>query len=458
MKRRLGPFLVALALFSAPWAWSQTGGTDSGQSQDGSTDQTQQSPGPQVAFTHPEQLPPLTLLNEATANTGLSLGFLTGTTIDTNAGGFSGHSLLETWYFFRPNISVLQIRPKVVWGLSYAGGFQVVPQVSRYNSMSHNGIADILYQISPHWQIHAHDAYMYTADPFESFDVVYGTPRFNDPNPTIYIPLAIQQSNVGMLDLTDRLTAHDSLTFSGSEFFRRFMDTTSPIYNSFGYSGRGSYEHQFSARLSGGGGYTFQALDFAQGVSRSGVQTFLGFVSYQLRPNMYVSGWMGPEYTSTKNIVPTFCFPGFGCFGYHAEYNKAWDIAGGATFAWSGVHNAFRGGFSKSVTDGGGILGTVRLYMVNAAYRRQLSPRWALSAGVLYGNNLSVSYFSSPHQYNSWNTNVSLQRRLSQAWHVSGQYYFIHQYQQNLYGAIPTWNDSRLQFTLQYAWNHSLGR
>jgi hypothetical protein len=457
MKHKLGPFLVALVVFSVPFAWSQTGTTD--QSQSDSTDQSQpSSTGPQVAFTHPEQLPPLALLNEATADTGLQLGFSTGTTIDTNAGGFSLHPILETWYFFRPNISVLQIRSRVVWSLAYQGGFQVVPQVTQFNSMSHNGTADVLYQLNRHWQVHAHDSYMYTADPFESFDTINGTPRYNDPNPSIYVPLAIREQNLGTADLTDQLGIHDSITFAGTEFFRRYLNTTVTTYDSYGYSGRASYQHQFSARLSAGGGYIFQALDFDKGVSRSGIQTFQGTVSYQLSPNMYVTGWIGPEYTSTKNVVPTFCFPGYGCFGYHATYAANWDIAGGATFGWSGVHNAFRAGFSKSVTDGGGVLGTVRLYLLNASYRRQVSPRWALTTGVLYGNNLSVSYFSSPHQYNSLTANMSLQRRLSPAWNVLGQYIYIHQYQHNLYGSIPTWNDNRIQISLQYAWSHSLGR
>ncbi len=460
MKGKLGPFLVALVVFSVPAAWSQTGttGTTTDQSQGDSTDQTQPSSnGPQVAFTHPEQLPPLALLNEATADTGLQLGVTTGTTIDTNAGGFTPHPLLETWYFFRPNISILQIRPKVAWSLSYAGGFTVVPQLTQSNTMSHDATGDILYQLSRHWQLHAHDAFIYTADPFQSFDVIGGAPRYNDPNPTIYVPLAVQEMNSGLLQLTDQLTAHDSVSLTGTEFFRRFLNTSVSIYDSFGYGGQATYQHQFSARLAAGGGYSFTALDYDHGVSRSGISGYQGFVNYQLTPSMFVTGWLGPQHTSTKDIVPTACFPGFGCFGYHATYLSSWNIAGGGTFGWSGVNNALRVGFTKSNTDGGGILGTVRLYMLNASYRHQLTARWALTAGLLYGNNLSVS-FAVPRQYNSWNGNVAVTRHLSPAWNVTGQYFYIHQYQHNVYGSIPTWNDNRFQIAIQYAWNHSLGR
>src|ERR1039457_3552506 len=109
MKRRLGLSLMVLAVLAVPPAWSQTGSDQSqsgstdqsqsgstdqsqsgstDQSQNGSTDQSQQSStGPQVAYTHPEQLPPLTLLNEVTANTGLRLSMTTGLLMDRNSYG-----------------------------------------------------------------------------------------------------------------------------------------------------------------------------------------------------------------------------------------------------------------------------------------------------------------------------------------------------------------------------------
>ena len=106
MKRHLGLSLVVMAILSASPAWAQTGSDQSqsgsadqsqssstsqsqtpasqsqigsmDQSQSGSTDQSPSSTGPQVAYTHPEQLPPLALLNEVTANTGIKLNLTTG--------------------------------------------------------------------------------------------------------------------------------------------------------------------------------------------------------------------------------------------------------------------------------------------------------------------------------------------------------------------------------------------
>ena len=110
MKRQLGLSLVVLAVLSVPHAWSQTGSDQSqsgsagqsqsnsaDQSQNGSTDQSQQSStGPQVAYTNSEQLPPLTMLNEVTANTGIQLFMRTGALMDYSSLGGSSHGYWET--------------------------------------------------------------------------------------------------------------------------------------------------------------------------------------------------------------------------------------------------------------------------------------------------------------------------------------------------------------------------
>ena len=63
---------------------------------------------------------------------------------------------------------------------------------------------------------------------------------------------------------------------------------------------------------------------------------------------------------------------------------------------WSGQRNAFRAGVSKSISDGGILLGIVQLYQASANYTRQLNPRWNLNAGMLYGDNNGYSTRLAP--------------------------------------------------------------
>ncbi len=192
-----------------------------------------------------------------------------------------------------------------MWNLRYNGGVSLDALSSRgasnnYTTLNQNAGAKILWQFSPRWQLALQDNYISTNDPFESYLTIDRAPTFNNPNPVIYIPRAVTETNVGSANLTYRMSAHDSFSFTGSESFQRFFNTALTAQDSYSYSGGANYQHQLSARLSAGGGYSFTALDFGHGLSRSGIQAVTGFASYQLTPNMYVTGWVGPENTATQ--------------------------------------------------------------------------------------------------------------------------------------------------------------
>src|SRR5664279_4102265 len=187
MKCQLGLSLVVLAVLSAPHAWSQTstdqsqnGSTDQSQSgstgqsqsgstgqsqsnsadqsQNGSTDQSQQSStGPQVAYTNSEQLPPLSLLNEVTANTGIQLFMTTGALMDYNASAGSSPGYWQTLGTIGGGVHITQIRPTLLWNFQYYGGVGLNAVSSRglsnYNTLNQNAAANILWQFSKHWQL-----------------------------------------------------------------------------------------------------------------------------------------------------------------------------------------------------------------------------------------------------------------------------------------------------------------
>ena len=232
MKRQLGLSLVVLAVLSAPHAWSQTGtdqsqngSTDQSQSgstgqsqsnsadqsQNGSTDQSQQSStGPQVAYTNSEQLPPLSLLNEVTANTGIQLLMTTGASEIYNSPEGLSRGYWETLGRIGGGVHITQIRPTLLWNFQYYGGVGLNAVSSRglsnYNALNQNAAANILWQFSKHWQLAVTDNYIYTNDPFEPYLTLERVPTFNNPNPVIYIPQSVTEANVGSVNLTYQMT------------------------------------------------------------------------------------------------------------------------------------------------------------------------------------------------------------------------------------------------------------
>jgi len=480
VKQQWGPLLIVTVLLLVPLAWPQTGAGDASQSgagdwgqqtasaspQSGSGDTSQSgaesgqqpaSEGPQPVFTHPEDRPPLALLSEVTANSYLNLGLGLTTAWDSNAGTFAYRPYSAAWFIVSPSLEVRQTRPTLTWYVGAAGGFTTATNAGYYNTANPTARAGLLYQINAHWQLNVRDSYLYSYDPFQRYLTYSSAPTFNQPNPTIYVPLTTTESNYGNIDLTYQINGRDSITWSGAESFQRYLHSAYSAYDLYSYAGGSYYQHRISARLAVGGGYTFTALDFGHGTSRSGISLVQIFASYQLGPHMYVSGWAGPEYTATKNLVPILCLPS-GCF-IELFHNTAWDDAFGGSFGWQGQRNAINLTFYKAVSDGGILLGVVRLYQFNGNFLRQLSPRWSFNGSLQYGNNTGYSTAFNARHLNSFIANAGLVRQVTPRVTASLLYFRYYETQKNLIGAFaPKWIDNRIQFTLQYGWGHSLGR
>jgi len=457
MKLQFRPFLVIVVLLWVPLAWSQLGSNDSSQSAPAEPAQPQAPAGPQPVFTHPEDRPPFALIGAVTEHNYINVGLATTVAWDSNAAAFSYQPYSQTTFIFSPSLELRQTHPTFTWYVGAYGGLTTSTTPGYYNTSNPSANAGFLWQINHHWQLNVSDNYLYSYDPFQQYLTLSSAPTYNQPNPTIYVPLTTTEANYGNVDLTYQVNAHDSITFTGTENFRRYLHNTYTAYNLYSWGGVGIYQHMFSPRLAVGGAYGFTSLDFGHGQSRSGISMIQAFVNYQIGPHMLVSGWVGPEHTGNKNIVPILCTP-YGCF-YEIFHNSQWTNAFGGNFGWNGQRNAFSAGAYKSISDGGILLGVVRLYQVNGNFVRQLNPRWAFDVSMMYGNNTGYSTLFHFRHLNSFTGNVGFTRQLSPAMSASFQYLRYWETQKNIIGAsAPKWTDNRIQCTLQYFWGHSLGR
>jgi hypothetical protein len=453
MKLRIGLLWITFVALLALPAWSQSGSTDSQGSADSSQDQS--ANGPKQVFAHPEVMPPLALFEEATSNSFLDLGMSVSESWNSNAALFATRSRSQSFFTLGPMIRIRQIHPHVFWDVDYSGNLLVT--ANRYDSMSHFFRSNVLYQFGRRWQMHLSDGYTYTADPFALYLVNPGVPTYNQPNPTVYIPIATTEQNKGSIDVTYKLGAHDSMTFSGFESFRRYLHSSYATYDTYDWGGLAAYQHSFSARIVGGIAYSFTSIDIGHGTSRSGIHMSQAYGSYKLTPRISITGWIGPEITNIKSEIPLLCSP-YGCF-IEIKHEKAFSVAFGTSASWRGERNAIFFHLSKQVSDGGGLLGIVRLYQADVSLQRRLTPRWNLSLGAGYGNNYGNSPLFRNRRLNNLNGKVSLDRRLGPAWDLRLQYLRLYETQKNIFqAATPTWHANRVQATLQYNWGHSLGR
>ncbi len=225
MRPQFGPFLLMLTLLSGPLVWSQTGAGDASPS--GSPGSPQQSPqGPQPVFTYPEERPPLALLDEVTSHSYFNVGLGVSTAWDSNAASFSYRPYSETYFIFNPSLQIKQTRPTFTWFVGAYGGLTTSNNASYYSTANPSANGGFLWQISKHWQFNVHDNYFYSSDPFRQYLTLSSAPTYNQPNPTTYTQLATTQGNYGIASLTYQINARDSLTFTGTESFWRYLHTT----------------------------------------------------------------------------------------------------------------------------------------------------------------------------------------------------------------------------------------
>jgi len=461
MKRRFGPILIALGLLSASCVWAQT---DSGTSDTGAPTQ----PGPQPAFTYPDAKPSMDFLSGSLENSSITLGIGTGFTYDSNAFRSSVNSAGRWLFQVTPNIAIQQFRPKLSWHLSYSGGFQTytnpstIQNTGNTNTFAQYVTAGFRWQMSPRWQMEGSNTFSYTSDPFSSSTTTPGSPTQNNPNQVSSVPLTQYKLNAAVLELTNRLSNTDSLAFVGTQNLRDTstynLVTSVPFYNLISYGGRANYNHRLSSRLTLGAGYNYNSLDFGRGQQRSGIQTFQFTVDYVLRPNMSISGWIGPEYTSTKSVL-AIPIPGTIPLQFISltGHNSLWSIAGGATFSWRGARNAFQASFSRQVNDGGGVIATAQVLQVNGSYRRQMTQKLDLLANLGYFHNTSTTL--SIRTFNNIYSSVGVTYRLMRSVSANAYYYYVHQAQSTAILIGPnSYNDNRYAVSINYSWNHPLGR
>ena len=456
---------------------SQSGSTDS--SQNGSTDSSQSgssgvssgsltdpngpddstNSGPQSTFNHPEQLPPLSMINEVTHNTGVALSLSTGSLSDYVKGYNGQQSYWQNIGMWAGGINFAQIRPTSIVQFGYSGGVNLsslsVGAYSNYTTLAQSGNARILWNFANRWQVRIKDNYLYTDNPFEPFLTYVSEPTPNQPNPSLYFPAAVIEQNTGSIDLSYRLSAHDSFTMNGSESFQNYIRGTTGLWNSYTWGGGAFYQHVFNPHFSAGAGYNFSALDFGHGQSRSGVSMVEGFLSYKFNSSLLVSGWVGPEYTTTKDLIPVFCSQ-YGCL-IEEQHASQWDVAEGGSVSYNKSGNSIRLQTSHRVTDGGGVLGAINLYQVTLAYARPLSRVWEFSSAIMYLSSVSISHIRANQYWDATQGTINFSRRFGESWNGTVYLLFINQ-SQNFYGTPGTTSTAGLGVALRYVWGHSLGR
>src|SRR5208282_1565351 len=133
----------------------------------------------------------------------------------------------------------------------------------------------------------------------------------------------------------------------------------------------------------------------------------------------------------------------------------------GAEGGWANEQTSASAGYTRSVSDGGGVLGAVRLQTVHGNFRRELAPGWAVAVIASYGTNQSVTvpFATSASSINLTSAGASLERNVGKSFGFRLGYSHDFQARFGLTGTPPTQDASRNRVfaTLSYQWARPLG-
>ena len=353
-----------------------------------------------------------------------------------------------------PNIKIEESSSRMRWSLGYAGGLTVNQKITSQNQGSQNLIFDSQYRLSPHVNLRVAESFSMTTGFFDAGngpEVVAGS---GGPNASLITPLATQKSDMTTVEANYHFALNDLIGASGSFFDSHFSSVAAgaQLANTQTASGSAFWLHQLFQGDWGGVSYRFQRITFNPGGGETQVHSFLAVDTVNLSNRFTLTGFIGPQYVDNQGLVPG---------ALQSTQSNEWSVAGGVEGGWKNQHNSLSAGYSRTIIDGGGLLGAVRLQTVHGSFRRQLTPGWAAALTASYGTNQSliVPFATSASSINLTSAGILLERNVGKSLGLRMGY--SHDFQEQFGLPAPTAtqnaNRNRVFVTLSYQWAKPLG-
>jgi len=352
-----------------------------------------------------------------------------------------------------PNVSIEESSSRMQWKLGYAGGLTINQSLTNENQDSQNLNFDSQYRLSPHVNLRIAENFSLTTGFFDASsgaEVVTGS---GGPNASLVAPLSTERTSTTTVETNYHFALNDLIGASGSFNDLHFTNgpAGTPLTDSQTASGSAFWLHRIFGEDWGGASYRFQRITFSPG-SETKVNSFLAVNSVSLSKRFTLTGFVGPQYLENQGLVPG---------GMAISQSNNWSVAGGIEGGWRNQRTSVTAGFSRNISDGGGLLGAVRLQTVHGTFRRELVPGWAAAFTASYGTNQSliVPTATSASSINLTSVGASLDRNVGKR--VGFRMGYTHDFQEQfgLPAPNPTQNANRNRVfvTLSYQWAKPLG-
>ena len=354
-----------------------------------------------------------------------------------------------------PNIKIDESSSRMHWMLGYAGGLTVNQKITNQNQGSHNLNFDSQYRLSPHVNLRVAENFSLTTGFFDAgngTEVIAGSGELNS---SLITPLATQRSSVTTVETNYHFALNDLIGASGSFYDSHFTNVPTGIEltNSETASGSAFWLHRIFRGDWGGTSYRFDRLTVNLGGGEARGHSGFAVDTLNLAKRFTLTGFVGPQYSENQGLA---------LGGSQPTHWNGWSVAGGAEGGWQNQRTSVSAGYSRIISDGGGLLGAVRLQTVHGTFRRELVPGWAAALNASHGTNQSIIMpsTSSASSINFTSAGISLERNVGKS--VGLRLGYSHDFEEQFF--VPTvlaqtFDASRNRFfvTLSYQWAKPLG-
>jgi hypothetical protein len=306
-----------------------------------------------------------------------------------------------------PHLGWALLGSRYSWLLDYRFGLSSSYPVSVYDSRSHLLDSALQIDLTRRLKLRLRNRFDASKDRLSRFlepDSAAGFGFLDRPNDYILTSAVNRSSEQAGVDVSYALGPHSLAAVSGSFFQVNYgtpqalqpgqISGTQTFENSSSLSGHAVYLHHLRPAYWAGLEYSVRKLTAQSFQSPVLVNSVLLTQTISFTPNMTLALFAGPEYSTTQNgvnIQP----------GLTTAPSSAWQWAGGATYTWTHPHADFTALGYHQISDGGGLLGIVRVSGGTTQFRYKLSPIWTANVMGAYERNQPILAAVSPISYGS---------------------------------------------------------
>jgi len=381
-------------------------------------------------------------------------GLNVGASYDDNALLATTGAESNTSYSVYPSLAIEQSWSRMRWALAYAGGLTVNQRLTSRNQGAHDINFDSQFRLSPHVNLRLAEDFAMTTGVFDGGNgvAVSGT---GGPNASLITPLASERTSLSTAAANYHFALNDVAGASGSFYDLHFTNVPakSLLADTRTETVSGFWLHRILRRNWAGATYSYERLTFDPGNGETRVHSFEAVDTLTLSHGFSLSGFLGPQYSDNRGMTPA----GGGTI---SQFQK-WSMSGGVEAGWQSARTSLSAGYSRRITDGGGVLGAVRSQNFHGDVRRELVPGWAVRLGAAHGGNesLTVPVAGIGRTISVTSAAASIERNVGRSLGLRLGYSHDFQSQSGFVGAMPNADAHRNRFfvTLSYQWAKPLG-